>query len=285
MGLFRSIVLLLHFLLIFSSPFANAEQVTIPSQPLAVIDQTNTLTAAEIQQLSDQILTFEKAKGSQMSVLIVPNTGEETIEQYSMRVVEKWKLGRKGVDDGVLLLVAKDQRELRIEVGYGLEGSLTDALANRIINEVIVPKFKAEEFAQGIQSGVTQMIQVIDGEPLPDTTKVGLMIEAQPYWVKIAVLAMILSKTLGTLLKRITKQPKLAAIITGIAAFSGYIVFWGWHIIPAIVTALICGVLTMVTRGNGSTSRHGSSRSSSRSSSSRSGGGGGFGGGGSSGRW
>ena len=100
-------------------------------------------------------------------MLIVPTTGEETIEQFSIRVAEAWKIGRKKIDDGALLVIAKNDRHLRIEVGYGLEGALTDATSRRIIDEVITPKFKAGDFAGGVRAGIERMIGVIDGEKLP----------------------------------------------------------------------------------------------------------------------
>ena len=101
-------------------------------------------------------------------MLIVPTTQPEAIEQYSIRVVEAWKLGREKPDDGALLLVAMQDRALRIEVGRGLEGALTDLVANRIIDETITPRFREGDFAGGIDAGVERMIQVVDGEPLPE---------------------------------------------------------------------------------------------------------------------
>ena len=100
-------------------------------------------------------------------MLIVPTTQPETIEQYSIRVAEAWKIGRKKIDDGALLVVAKNDHKLRIEVGYGLEGALTDVTAKRIIDEIITPKFRSGDFAGGISAGVDRIIRVIDGEPLP----------------------------------------------------------------------------------------------------------------------
>ena len=100
-------------------------------------------------------------------MLIVPTTAPETIEQYSIRVAEAWKIGRKKIDDGALLVVAKNDHKLRIEVGYGLEGALTDVTARRIIDEIITPKFRSGDFAGGISAGVDRIIGVIDGEPLP----------------------------------------------------------------------------------------------------------------------
>ena len=100
-------------------------------------------------------------------MLIVPSTHPETIEQYAIRVAEAWKLGRKGVDDGVLLVIAKQDRTLRIEVGYGLEGVLPDAVAKRIVDETIVPMLKQGSFAAAVDAGIERITGVIEGEPLP----------------------------------------------------------------------------------------------------------------------
>ena len=120
--------------------------VAVPPLTQRVTDLTATLNAQQIQTLESRLAAFEARKGAQLAVLIVPTTAPEAIEQFSIRVVEAWKLGRKKVDDGALLLIAKDDHKLRIEVGYGLEGALNDATANRIIDEIIVPRFKAGEF-------------------------------------------------------------------------------------------------------------------------------------------
>ena len=139
--------------------------VAVPPLTQRVTDLTSTLDAQQIQTLESRLAEFEANKGAQLAVLIVPTTQPETIEQFGIRVVEAWKLGRKKVDDGALLLVAKDDRTLRIEVGYGLEGVLTDATANRIIDEIIVPRFKRGEFYAGIESGLAAMMQIVNGEP------------------------------------------------------------------------------------------------------------------------
>ncbi len=140
-----------------------------PIPPLAarVTDLTGTLTAAERAQLEARLAEFEARKGAQIAVLIVPTTQPEEIEQYSIRVVDAWKLGREKPDDGALLLVAKEDRTLRIEVGRGLEGALTDLVSKRIIADTITPQFRQGDFAGGIDAGVEQMIRVVDGEPLP----------------------------------------------------------------------------------------------------------------------
>src|ERR1700726_4216883 len=138
--------------------------VAVPPLSGRVVDQTGTLSSDTIASLTQTLKGLELRKGSQIAVLIVPTTEPETIEQYSIRVAEAWKIGRKKIDDGALLVVAKNDRHLRIEVGYGLEGSLTDATTKRIIDEDITPKFKAGDFAGGITAGVNRMIRVIDGE-------------------------------------------------------------------------------------------------------------------------
>ncbi|HYQ92860.1 MAG TPA: YgcG family protein [Candidatus Competibacteraceae bacterium] len=141
--------------------------VAVPPLTARVTDLAGLLTPSQRAALESRLQAFEETKGSQIAVLIVPTTQPETVEQYALRVAEAWKLGRKGVDDGALLLVAKNDRTLRIEVGYGLEGVLNDATAKRITNEIIVPAFKQGRFYEGINAGVERMIQVIEGEPLP----------------------------------------------------------------------------------------------------------------------
>ncbi len=145
---------------------AQAE-VAVPTLGQRVTDLTSTLDAAQTRALEAKLAAFEASKGSQIAILLVPSTQPETIEQFGIRVVDSWKLGRKGVDDGALLLVAKDDRKLRIEVGYGLEGALNDATAKRIVSEIIGPDFKRGEFYAGIDAGVDAIIKIVGGEPLP----------------------------------------------------------------------------------------------------------------------
>ncbi|HTA64974.1 MAG TPA: TPM domain-containing protein [Xanthomonadaceae bacterium] len=175
----RSFALTLISLLLFvGSAFANA----IPVPPLTahVTDQTGILSSAQAQALEAKLAAFEQDKGGQIAVLIVATTGDETIEQYSIRVVDQWKLGRKGVDDGVLLLVAKDGHRLRIEVGRGYEGVLPDAIANRIIDGFIAPKFHAGDYAGGLNDGVDRIIGVVSGEALPQPAQLASSPAAEP---------------------------------------------------------------------------------------------------------
>jgi len=154
-------------LLLFGFALAGAEEVAVPPLTSRVTDLTGTLSGAAVARIEAKLKDLEAKKGSQLAVLIVPTTQPEEIEQYGIRVAEAWKLGRKGVDDGAILLVAKDDRRVRIEVGQGLEGALPDAIANRIVAETITPHFKQADFDGGVEAGVNQIISVINGEPLP----------------------------------------------------------------------------------------------------------------------
>jgi uncharacterized protein len=142
-------------------------QVPVPKFEALVVDLTGTLTAAQQSALDEKLTAFQARKGSQVALLILPTTQPEDIAQFGVRLAEAWKVGRKNIDDGAILIVAKDDRALRIEVQYGLEGVLTDATASRIINDTIVPLFKQGDFFGGVNAGLDQMLRVIDGEPLP----------------------------------------------------------------------------------------------------------------------
>ena len=155
------------FIVLFWGMAAFA-QVPIPQLERRVTDLTATLSSDQLNALEQRLAAFEQQKGSQIAVLLVPTTQPEDIAQYSIRVVEQWKLGRKNVDDGVLLLLAKNDRATRIEVGYGLEGAITDAQSKRIIEDIMIPYFRQSDFAGGINAGVDSLIGLIQGEPLPE---------------------------------------------------------------------------------------------------------------------
>jgi len=162
----KAALLTLALLLVGHAPAAHA-QIPVPKFEALVVDLTGTLTAAQQSALDEKLTAFQARKGSQIALLILPTTEPEDIAQFGIRLAEAWKVGRKNVDDGAILIVAKDDRELRIEVQYGLEGVLTDALSNRIINDTIVPLFKQGDFYGGVNAGLDQMLKVVDGEPLP----------------------------------------------------------------------------------------------------------------------
>jgi uncharacterized protein len=153
-------------LLLLAATLASAE-VAVPTLTGRVVDLTGTLSGGAVARIEAKLAGLENSKGSQIAVLIVPTTQPEEIEQFGIRVENAWKLGRKGIDDGAYLIVAKNDRHVRIEVAYGLEGALSDAISNRIIDETITPHFKAGDYDAGVEAGVDKMISVVNGEPLP----------------------------------------------------------------------------------------------------------------------
>ena len=159
--------LVLAALMLLAGRPAVAQELPIPALQARVTDTTGTLDAATVQALESQLADLEQRKGAQVAVLMIPTTGGESIEAYAVRAFEQWKLGRAKVDDGILLLVAKDDRALRIEVGYGLEGAVPDLIAGRIINEQIVPQFRNGDFAAGVVAGVNSLVARVNGEDLP----------------------------------------------------------------------------------------------------------------------
>lgn len=284
-------------LLLFCCGAPAFADVVVPALTGRVVDQTGTLSSSDQAGLSRALTDFEKRKGSQIAVLIVPTTQPESIEQFSIRVAEAWKIGRSKVDDGAILLVAKNDRKLRIEVGYGLEGALTDVTTKRIIDEVIAPRFKTGDFAGGISAGVDRIIKVIDGEPLPappapsewsgNSDVFEQMFEYAPFLLFGAIF-------FGGILRTILGR------LFGSLAFGSLITLGMWFVLSSFPIALILGVIAGIisligdafgsSGGSSGRSSSGSSWSSGSSSSSSSsgsfsGGGGSFGGGGASGSW
>lgn len=265
-------------------------QVAVPPLTARVADLTGTLTKEQTASLEQRLQSFEARKGSQVAVLMVPTTAPEAIEQYALRVAEQWKIGRKKVDDGAILVVAKNDRALRIEVGYGLEGALNDATANRIIREVIAPRFREGDFYGGINAGVDRMLRVIDGEPLPapasPVPQVGGGIgQSLP-------ILLIVAMVVGGLLRRM-----LGRTVGSITA-GGAVGVVAWFLVGAVSIALLAGILafvfTLIGGGAGRGIRGGFpggfgggglGRGGGFGGGGFRGGGGGFGGGGASGRW
>lgn len=159
-------------MLMFNVTTASAADLqAIPALSSPVTDITNTLTSAEQQALAQKLSAFAQEKGSQIAVLIVPTTQPEDIAQYSLRVAEAWQIGRDKQDDGVIILLAKNDRKMRIEVGYGLEGAIPDAIAKRIVSDVMAPYFRQGDFAGGLNAAVDQLMALISGEALPAPAK------------------------------------------------------------------------------------------------------------------
>lgn len=293
MTFFRAIrywryVLIITALLIFSAH--SVAEIAIPNLKSHVTDLTATLSAAEANQLEQKLAAFEKDKGSQIAVLLLPTTQPETIEQYSMRVAETWKPGRKGIDDGVLLLIAKNDRTLRLEVGYGLEGALPDAIAKRIIADIITPYFKQGRFAEGINAGIDALMGIIKGEPLLPPKDHHPAKDQGSVFDTIAfllILPFVFGRVLQVMLGRLA-----GAAATGIGlGFISWIVFSSLMIALLIATFGFLITLFLTPAGGIYRNRRGYSQNHDWGSGGFGsgggfrGGGGGFGGGGASGRW
>lgn len=273
--------------LFYSQP-ALAELAAIPDLSARVTDVTGTLSTEEKSQLEAKLSAFEQKKGSQITLLILPSTQPEEIEQYSIRVVEKWKIGRKKVDDGILVLVAKDDHKMRIEVGYGLEGAIPDLTAKRVIAEVIAPKFKQGDFAGGLSDGVDKLIGLVDGEALPapeahssSGLDIGGMLPMLLFGGMIS--GLLLRSLFGTFFGSAFNGGLIGGIVflLGTAAFGASVL----GVIAFFITMMlgargINGYQRGYTGGMGGGGFGGSS-----SGGGFSGGGGGFGGGGASGGW
>lgn len=265
--------------------FSAYAQIQVP-QPGRVIDQTGSLSAAEINALSQVLAEFEAKSGTQLAVLMVASTAPESIEQTALRVAERWQLGRKKIDDGAILLIAKQDRAVRIEVGYGLEGALNDATAKRIIEQYITPEFRKGNYYSGINRGIEQMIRIAGGEPLPPVSRRNdSNAPALGQYVPIIfMLALVIGGVLRSLIGRMP-----GALVTG-----GVVALVAWFVIGTLVMALVAGAIALLVTlfgggvgglvgggGFGGTS----SRSGGSYGGGFSGGGGSFGGGGASGRW
>ncbi|MEA3107268.1 MAG: uncharacterized protein QOI88_1873 [Gammaproteobacteria bacterium] len=274
-------------------------QVAVPQLAARVTDLTGTLSGEAVNRIEAKLAAFEAKKGSQIAVLIVPTTQPEEIEQYGIRVGEQWKLGRKSVEDGAILLVAKNDRRVRIEVGHGLEGALPDVIANRIITETITPRFKVGDYDGGVEAGVDRIVSVVNGEPLPEPDKKweghggGLGTALPLLFVVVFVAAGVLRSLLGRL---------FGSLATG--GLAGVVAWAVSHVLPLGLGAGVLGFLFAMllgssrgwTAGGGGWGGFGGGigggfgggfggRGGGSSGGGFSGGGGGFSGGGASGSW
>ena len=270
--------------LLFVSLSALAEDRPIPPLTGRVVDETATLTAEQKRALEAKLQAFEQRKGSQIAVLITGTTFPEPIESYSIRVADSWKIGRKGISDGILVVVAKSDRVMRIEVGYGLEGAVPDATARRLIDEVFIPGFREGNFYEGLNAGIDRLIKVIDGEALPELSQSnagsGNPRSIESYFVLFIVATLAFGGLLRRLLGRLP-----AALVVGAG-----IGFLAWLIVAPILVALLVGavalVVTLLGGGMpGGIGGGGFGGGGFGGGGGFSGGGGGFGGGGASGRW
>jgi len=292
----QAMLAMLAALLIATQAYA---QVPVPKLSARVTDLTNTLSAEQRQALETRLAEFEARKGAQIAILLVPTTQPEVIEQYARRVLDDWKLGRKGIDDGALLLIAMQDRKLRIETQYGLEGPLPDATAKRIVDEIIVPRFKQKDFFGGISAGIERMIAVVDGEPLPEPQPKSGSSSAkssESEYEGLLMIGFVLVFVVGAILRSIFGRFGGAAATAGIGGVIA------WFVIGSMLAVGIVAVLLFVISlivgfagvGNMARGRHGGWSGGSWGGGGGSwggggggwsGGGGGGGGGGASGDW
>lgn len=278
----RSLVAVFFLCLLAVVPAFAADVVAIPPLQARVTDLTATLSAEQRNALEATLQNFERERGSQVGIVLLPSTQPETIEQFGIRLAESWKLGRKNTDDGVIVIVAKNDRRVRLEVGYGLEGALNDATAKRIVSETITPHFKSGDYYGGLQAGVTAILGVIGGEalPVPHAADTRTSLADRQDVLVVALIAVVL---IGSFLRMILGN-LLGASITATGA--GVV---AWLISASLMAVLIAagaGFLLslfglniawgiLMSRGGGRGGGGGGFG----------GGGGGFGGGGASGEW
>ncbi|NTV71817.1 MAG: YgcG family protein [Azonexaceae bacterium] len=263
----------------------SANEVALPALTERVTDLTGTLSAEDKAGLTASLAALEKDKGAQIVIVLLPTTQPESIEQFGIRLAEKWKIGRKGVDDGVIVIVAKNDRRMRIEVGYGLEGAIPDAIAKRIVAEQMAPRFREGDFAGGLRATVATLDKVIRGEPLPapvvhtaaSGTDTG---DALTFLLIVFFMAGVIRSMFGLL-------GSLA--VSGIAGWLAWTIFASLGLAGG--AALVAFVLSFIRLGRGGWSSGGRGGfpggfgGGSSGGGGFSGGGGGFGGGGASGNW
>ena len=248
----------------------------MPELSRRVTDLTSTLSTEQVDALESKLATFEAQKGTQIAVLIVPTTEPEDIAQFGIRVADQWKVGRKKIDDGLILIVSKNDRKLRIEVGYGLEGVIPDAIAKRVIAETITPRFKAGDFNGGIDAGIAQLMGLIEGEPLPSpTSRSGG--DDEPF-----VLLIFGGVIAGWLLSAMMSRPAAGGVAALGSGVVGAMLLGLTPVLFFIVILVFAGVASGFRSGGGWSSGGGGLGGGGGS---WGGGGGGFGGGGASGSW
>ncbi len=253
-------------------------QVAVPELSRRVTDLTGTLSSQQADELESKLETFEAKKGSQIAILIVPTTEPEDIAQFGIRVADQWKIGREKIDDGLILIVAKNDRKLRIEVGYGLEGVIPDAIAKRVIAETITPYFKAEDFNGGIEAGILQLMGLIEGEPLPQPNQQSEGGEAS---FALLIFGGVIA---GWLLSAMMSRPAAGGVAALGSGVVGALLLGLTPIVLLVAVFVFAGVASGFRSGGGWSSGGGGGLGRGGGGSWGVGGGG-FGGGGSSGSW
>lgn len=274
--------------LVLANAALAANEVRVPPLTARVTDLTGTLSAPQIQTLEQSLREFERRKGSQVVVLMVPTVKPETIEEYSIRVADAWKIGRTGVDDGIILVIAKDDHQLRIEVGRGLEGAIPDVIAKRVIREVIAPHFLANDFYGGIAAGTNTLMKLIDGEPLAPVNTRGNKAQAREAYESLFVIVLVLALVLGRILSAVFGRALGSSLVSAIAGGAAWLITGA--LIVAVLAAIAGFIFTLVAGSSagrflGGGYGGGWPGGGWSGGGGFSGGGGGFGGGGASGRW
>ena len=285
----------MRFFALFLALLLNAAawaQDVLPVPPLSgrVIDQTATLTAPQRAAIEAKLANFESQAGAQIVVLMVPATAPEDIASYAQRVADSWKIGRRASGDGLLLVVAKNDRTVRIEVAKALEGAVPDLAARQVIDRAIVPAFKAGDYAGGLNAGLDQLMARIKGENLPPPQPRAVSPASGMGLEQMGIFLFIGVALIGSLLTRLFGRG-FGSLLTAGAAGGLAWVFTASLLLAvgaAIVAVLLVGVfgvgtvlrglMMMSGRGGGGLGGGGGGGFSS-------GGGGDFGGGGASGRW
>lgn len=292
----KSIAFLLWLALAVLAGAVHAQAVQ-PVPPLVahVIDATATLDAGQKAALEAKLAALEAAKGAQVLLLMVPTTAPEDIASYANRVGNTWKIGRKGVGDGVLLVVAKDDRKVRIEVAKTLEGAIPDLAARQIIDQALTPRFKLGDYAGGLDAAVDQLAARIQGEPLPpvnaaDSGASHPSGDGFQFW-DLAIFLFVAAPAISGVVKRIFGR-KLGALLTGAGVGALALL-----VTSSLLLAVIAGVIALLfalfahlptgggRRGGGWGSGPGGWSGGGGGGGFSSGGGGDFGGGGASGDW
>jgi uncharacterized protein len=225
-----------------------SDAVAVPKLTARVTDLTGTLTAPERDAIEGKLAGFESRRGSQVAVLIVPSIGSETIEEYAGRVTDEWKLGRKGVDDGALLLVAKQERKIRIQTGRGVQGTLTDALSKRIVSDLVAPRFRNGDFAGGVETGVDAIMKAIEGEELAlPTPKTQHKVDTMSSYSNLFFLAFFLVPVVGLVLRGIFGRFLGASATSGITGVVTWLVLGSLGI--GIAAAVVAFLFTIFSGG------------------------------------
>jgi uncharacterized protein len=272
---------------------STGEPIPVPSLTAHVVDLTGTLTAAEREQVDAKLRDFEQRRGSQVAVLLVPTIGTEAIEDFATRVTDSWQLGRKGVDDGVLFVIAKQERKMRIQTGRGVQGTLTDILSKRIVADIVSPRFRTGDFAGGIDEGVDAIMKAIEGEDLPlPAKKPQRKVDTVSSYGDFVWIAFFLVPVVAMVLRGIVGRFAGAGLtggVTGLAAgwIFGSVAFGVIAAILAFVFGLFAGTgVGRGVRGGGWGGGFGGGGGGfGGGGGGFSGGGGGFDGGGASGEW